>query len=55
MHRSLLLYLGILIPEIFAILVMMALVTTFLTGPLLHLIDKIFHARSLRTKPIIEP
>ena len=34
--------LGILSPQIFAMLVLMALVTTFLTGPLLHLIDWLF-------------
>jgi Kef-type K+ transport system membrane component KefB/nucleotide-binding universal stress UspA family protein len=34
--------LGILSPQIFAIMVIMALVTTFMTGPLLHLIDYIF-------------
>jgi Kef-type K+ transport system membrane component KefB len=34
--------LGILSPEIFAILVLMALSTTFMTGPALNLINKIF-------------
>lgn len=34
--------LGIMTPEIFAMLVIMALVTTFMTSPSLHLIDKIF-------------
>lgn len=34
--------LGILSPEIFAMLVLMALVTTFLTGPSLDLINKVF-------------
>ncbi|MDH6354344.1 Kef-type K+ transport system membrane component KefB [Dysgonomonas sp. PH5-45] len=38
--------LGILTPEIFAMLVVMALATTFLTSPLLNLIDRIF-----RNKP----
>lgn len=36
--------LGILSPQIFAMLVLMALVTTFLTGPLLHLVQWIFRA-----------
>ncbi|HQQ94665.1 MAG TPA: cation:proton antiporter [Bacteroidia bacterium] len=35
--------LGILGPEIFAIMVVMALLTTFMTGPLLDLIEKLFH------------
>lgn len=34
--------LGILTPEIFAMMVVMALVTTFLTSPLLSLIEKVF-------------
>lgn len=34
--------LGIMTPEIFAMLVIMALVTTFMTAPSLHIIDKIF-------------
>jgi Kef-type K+ transport system membrane component KefB len=34
--------LGILKPEIFAMMVIMALVTTFMTGPALHLIEKLF-------------
>jgi hypothetical protein len=34
--------LGVLTPEIFAMMVIMALVTTFLTGPLLNLINKLF-------------
>jgi len=34
--------LGILSPEVFAIMVVMALVTTFLTSPLLNLIDRLF-------------
>lgn len=34
--------LGVLSPEMFAILVLMALVTTFMTGPLLDLINKVF-------------
>ena len=32
--------LGVLSPEIFAMMVFMALITTFMTGPLLSLIDK---------------
>ncbi|HEY8936641.1 MAG TPA: cation:proton antiporter [Cyclobacteriaceae bacterium] len=38
--------LGILSPEIFAMLVIMALSTTFLTGPLLDLINRLFKTRS---------
>ncbi len=34
--------LGILTPEVFAMMVVMALTTTFMTSPLLNLIDKIF-------------
>ncbi len=34
--------LGVLTPEIFAMMVIMALVTTFMTGPALDLIDRIF-------------
>lgn len=34
--------LGVLTPEIFAMMVIMALVTTFMTGPALFVIDKIF-------------
>ena len=34
--------LGILTPEVFAMMVVMALVTTFMTSPMLNLIDKIF-------------
>lgn len=33
---------GILSPEIFTMMVLMALVTTFMTGPLLNVIDKVF-------------
>ena len=36
---------GILPPSIFVILVIMALVTTFMTTPLLHLVDRIFARR----------
>lgn len=38
--------LGILTPEVFAMMVVMALVTTFMTSPMLNLIDRIF-----RNKP----
>mgnify|MGYP001944881611 FL=1 len=34
--------LGVLIPEVFAMMVVMALVTTFMTSPLLNVVDKIF-------------
>jgi Kef-type K+ transport system membrane component KefB len=37
--------LGVLTPEIFAMMVIMALVTTFLTGPLLDLINKLFKSK----------
>lgn len=37
--------LGILTPEVFAMMVVMALVTTFMTSPLLNLIDRIFKNR----------
>lgn len=40
--------LGILSPRIFAMLVLMALVTTFLTGPLLNLAERIKHGRARR-------
>lgn len=39
--------LGILTPEIFAMMVVMALVTTFLTSPILDLIEKIFKNKPL--------
>lgn len=38
--------LGILTPEIFAMMVVMALVTTFMTSPILNLIDRIFKSKS---------
>jgi hypothetical protein len=38
--------LGVLTPEIFAMMVIMALVTTFMTGPLLDLINWIFKTKS---------
>jgi len=37
--------LGILSPEIFAMMVLMALATTFMTGPLLNLVDRINHGK----------
>lgn len=37
--------LGVLTPEVFAMMVIMALVTTFMTGPLLDLINKIFKTK----------
>ncbi|MDU1891662.1 MAG: cation:proton antiporter [Dysgonomonas sp.] len=40
--------LGILSSEIFAMMVIMALVTTFMTGPSLDLIDKVFRKKSNR-------
>jgi Kef-type K+ transport system membrane component KefB len=38
--------LGVLSPEIFTMLVIMALVTTFMTAPALHLIDKFFRKKA---------
>lgn len=37
--------LGVMTPEIFAMLVIMALVTTFMTSPALYLIDKVFRKK----------
>ncbi len=42
--------LGILSPQIFAIMVLMALSTTFMTGPTLNLIDYLFHPARKRSK-----
>jgi Kef-type K+ transport system membrane component KefB len=42
--------LGVLSPEIFAMLVIMALVTTFMTGPLLGLIDKVLPEKVAEAK-----
>lgn len=42
--------LGILPPEIFAMMVVMALVTTFLTSPILDLIERIFKNRPIETE-----
>ena len=44
--------LGILTPEIFAMMVIMALATTFLTSPLLSLIDKIFKKKDSEEKTV---
>lgn len=44
--------LGILSSEIFTILVLMALVTTFLTGPSLDLIEKLFRKRDYGTEAL---
>ncbi len=41
--------LGVLTPEIFAMMVIMALVTTFMTGPSLALINWIFKSKSVET------
>lgn len=46
--------LGVLSPEIFAMLVIMALATTFMTGPLLNLINWIFKSKKNDTKPDID-
>lgn len=42
---------GILPPSIFVILVIMALVTTFMTNPLLHLVERIFERREI-SRPV---
>ncbi|WP_165041296.1 cation:proton antiporter [Dysgonomonas sp. ZJ709] len=44
--------LGILTPEVFAMMVVMALTTTFMTSPLLTLIDKIFKKRQTETEEV---
>lgn len=48
--------LGVLTPQVFAMMVIMALVTTFMTGPALSLIDRIFKTSSITeiTDKIIE-
>lgn len=46
--------LGIMTPEIFAMLVIMALVTTFMTAPSLHFIDKIFRKKETSVLKEIE-
>ncbi|WP_333694077.1 cation:proton antiporter [Flavobacterium sp.] len=43
--------LGVLTPEVFAMMVIMALATTFMTGPLLNLIDRIFVENQHETIP----
>jgi Kef-type K+ transport system membrane component KefB len=45
--------LGVLTPEIFAMMVIMALLTTFITGPALSLINKIFKIDYTSTQPEI--
>lgn len=42
--------LGILSPQIFAIMVLMALTTTFMTGPMLNSIDYLFHPARKRNR-----
>lgn len=42
--------LGILTPEVFAMMVVMALVTTFMTSPMLNLIDKIFKNKPIQSE-----
>lgn len=44
--------LGVLTPEVFAMMVIMALVTTFMTGPALNLIDRIFKKPIDETIPV---
>lgn len=47
--------LGVLSPEVFAMLVLMALITTFMTGPSLDLINRIFkHDAKESTLPMLE-
>ncbi len=45
--------LGVLTPEVFAMMVIMALVTTFMTGPVLDLLNKIFKDKSQSTDEIL--
>lgn len=47
--------LGILTPQIFAMMVVMALVTTFMTSPLLDLIDKVFKGKSDVNQTVDQP
>ncbi|MBL7985322.1 MAG: cation/H(+) antiporter, partial [Flavobacteriales bacterium] len=42
--------LGVMSPEIFAMMVIMALVTTFMTGPLLSLIERVLPEQTTRTE-----
>ncbi|SBV92281.1 cation:proton antiporter [uncultured Dysgonomonas sp.] len=46
--------LGILTPEVFAMMVVMALTTTFMTSPLLSLIDKVFKKKQTDTDLVQE-
>ena len=46
--------LGILTPSIFTMLVLMALLTTAMTGPLLSLSDYLRARHALRTKPVTD-
>lgn len=46
--------LGILTPEVFAMMVVMALVTTFLTSPILDLIERVFKNRPVETSDSIK-
>lgn len=41
--------LGVLTPQVFAMMVIMALFTTFMTGPMLNLVDKIFKEKNVET------
>ena len=45
--------LGVLTPEIFAMMVIMALVTTFMTGPALDIINKLFKVKHTDEQPVI--
>ena len=46
--------LGILSPQIFAMMVLMALVTTFMTGPALNLINWLMPEKSSKNENVIE-
>jgi Kef-type K+ transport system membrane component KefB len=45
--------LGVLSPEIFAMMVIMALVTTFMTGPALDLINRVFKTKSEKADSVV--
>lgn len=45
--------LGVLTPEVFAMMVIMALVTTFMTGPFLDLFNKIFKSKEDETNTLL--
>ena len=47
--------LGVITPVVFTMMVMMALVTTFMTGPALSLINNIFKKEEVIEKPLIQP